>query len=53
MPKTIYVNSNNTNGVQNGKSWRTAYSDLQSAQAALNSKSIIWLAKGNYIPSRI
>ncbi|AXE21999.1 hypothetical protein DR864_29485 (plasmid) [Runella rosea] len=50
----IFVNIANTNPVQNGASWLTAYANLQSglsAAAALTDSNIqVWVAQGNYKP---
>jgi hypothetical protein len=52
----IYVNVNNSSPVQNGLSWKTAYSSLQVAlndAATRITKTEIWIAQGNYIPTQI
>lgn len=51
----IYVNAGNRSPVQNGKSWKTAYLDLQPAldDAALYQGSQIWIAQGVYTPSKL
>ena len=48
-----YVNSNAATG-GDGISWNTAFNDLQDAleQACTNSPADIWVAKGNYYPSK-
>src|SRR5579872_4360530 len=51
----IYVNVNNTHMPQTGRSWKRAFSDLQSALNMANNmgSATIWVAAGNYIPSMI
>lgn len=46
---TIYVNANAT-GANTGNSWEDAFTDLQSALAAVNPNSEIWVARGIYRP---
>lgn len=49
----IYVNIKNTQGVHNGTSWETAYTNLQDALAkarATSGAKQIWIAKGTYLP---
>jgi hypothetical protein len=38
-------------GIQDGKTWETAFADLQDALAIANTADTIWMAKGNYYPS--
>lgn len=51
----IYVNTNNKKQFQDGKSWHTAFSSLQSGLdvAEANPGSEIWVAKGIYIPTKL
>jgi hypothetical protein len=54
--RNIYVNCNSSSRIQNGKSWKTPYSDLQSAlvdAADAYTKIYILIAKGTYIPTEI
>lgn len=59
LPSTssrIYVNIANTNTTQDGRSWNTAYTGLQSALNDVMSNTIlkeIWVAKGTYVPTTI
>jgi hypothetical protein len=49
----IYVNATNTNPVQDGLSWATAFSNLQSAlDLCLNPNTEIWVARGTYKPTK-
>ena len=54
-PEIIYVNAHNTASVENGKSWKTAFSSLQDAldKAATLLESQIWVAEGTYTPTKI
>ncbi len=51
----IFVNQNTDNSVQDGSSWQTAFSDLQSALELAESLggATILVAAGTYIPSQI
>jgi hypothetical protein len=48
--KTIFVKSDNS-GVLDGKTWPTAFNDLNIAIAAADYGDEIWVAAGNYSPS--
>ena len=53
---TIYVNDNATGSVHNGLSWKTAFTDLQSAlnkAATINGPVQIDIAQGIYTPSLV
>jgi hypothetical protein len=47
----IYVNQANTNTSQDGLTWATAYSNLQSGLASAIAGVEIWVAKGTYKPT--
>ncbi len=47
----IYVNQANVNPTQDGLTWATAYSNLQSALLAPPSGAQIWVAQGTYKPT--
>jgi len=47
--KTIYVDSRNSGG--DGRSWQTAYADLQEALADAGPGDEIWVARGVYFPT--
>jgi len=48
----IYVNAGNTAGPWDGKSWATAYQDLQQAlEAAEKVRGKLWVAAGTYKPT--
>lgn len=52
----IFVNARNCCPYQNGTSWETAFTDLQSALDVAATSGIttsIWIAAGNYIPTKI
>ena len=51
----IFVNINNSSPIQDGASWKTAFSSLESAldEAAMLPKSQIWVAAGTYVPTEI
>jgi hypothetical protein len=51
-PGVIYVNATANPSVQNGSSWATAYTSLQSALTAATPCTQIWVAKGTYIPAQ-
>ena len=47
----VYVNQANVNPTQDGLTWATAYSNLQSALVAPPTKAEIWVAQGTYKPT--
>jgi hypothetical protein len=47
----VYVNIANTNTTQNGNTWATAYSNLQTALSSAPANSDFWVAKGVYKPT--
>ncbi len=47
----IYVDSMNVAGVRDGRSWATAFDNLQDALAVANDYDTIWMASGTYFPS--
>ncbi|MFK7932615.1 MAG: T9SS type A sorting domain-containing protein [Saprospiraceae bacterium] len=50
----LYVNASNTNITQDGTSWETAFSDLQSALSLIEecgTATEIWLTAGTYYPT--
>lgn len=52
----IFVNVHNVNPIQDGTSWCTAFSKLQAAldvAATSNTETNIWIAAGNYVPTKI
>ncbi len=49
--KRWYVNAAAT-GANNGSTWASAFSDLQSALALANAGDSIWVAKGSYLPTK-
>lgn len=52
----IYVNVNAKGSIHDGKSWNTAYSNLQDAlnkATATPGIDQIWIAQGTYLPSKI
>lgn len=52
--RVIYVDARNIHGEHTGKSWATAFDDLQDALDIWNPQiySAIWVARGTYIPSK-
>ena len=48
----IYVNTANKKAPFDGKSWNTAFNDLQDAIKASKSGNLIWVAKGTYYPTK-
>jgi hypothetical protein len=53
--KVIYVKQQNRSPVENGQSWRNAYTDLQRAldEVVPGTRTQIWVARGVYVPSKI
>ena len=52
LPVTVvYVNQANVNSTQDGSSWATAYSNLQTALATVSAGTQIWVAQGTYKPT--
>lgn len=49
--KTIYVNTNITNGNNDGTSWQHAYSNFQNAISESTYGDTIWVAEGTYKPT--
>jgi predicted outer membrane repeat protein len=52
----IFVNVHNPNPIQNGASWETAFTSLQSAldvAATSGMETTIWIAAGTYVPTKI
>jgi Right handed beta helix region len=47
----VFVNIANTNATQNGNSWATAYSNMQTALSSAPANSDFWVAKGVYKPT--
>lgn len=50
----IYVNKTNTNSIQDGGTWNTAFSNLQDALTLVKACGItkeIWIAAGTYFPT--
>ena len=46
----IYVDANNTSGIEDGLSWATAYTSLQSILETANFGDVFWVAEGIYTP---
>jgi len=51
MQRVVYVNAGNAAGPWDGKSWATAYRDLQEALQAAQPGEEIWVAGGTYKPT--
>lgn len=53
--KIVYVRKNNRCNLQNGKSWATAFSDLQKALDIVvpGTSTVIRVAQGTYLPSKV
>lgn len=53
--KIIYVKQKNLSPVENGQSWRNAYTDLQLAldEVVPGTRAEIWVARGVYVPTKI
>lgn len=47
----LHVRSSNTTGIGDGKSWQTAFSDLQQALLSSKAGDSIWIARGTYYPT--
>ena len=49
---TVYVNSANAGGQQDGRSWQTAFGSIQPAiELAYRGGAEVWIAKGTYTPT--
>ncbi|MEP7323138.1 MAG: T9SS type A sorting domain-containing protein [Saprospiraceae bacterium] len=49
--KTIYVKANNISILKDGKTWLTAYTDLNLALSEATSGDEVWVSFGRYLPS--